>query len=202
MAFTPLPDTVRVRIHITVGSQGVGGSITLHFQRPEFDYEDMEELADALAAGFVYNLMGPLDPNATADLIEIYDMRQADGWVHRKVIDIDGRTDANNTPLPPSVACCVTFDNPHRGPWHRGRNYVPGLSEQNVDELDIEPDTVSAILLAYTALLDVPPAAFLWVTVSRWFEGAKRPEPLIAAVEGVRVRNNLVAFQTRRNPRP
>ena len=201
MAFIPVQDTVLVRLHMRTGEAALGGSISLHFHKPGFTLEDMEDLLADLETGFVTDLMGPLCDDYNAYRLEAYDLNAQDGLKVTREIDIDGGSEGTDTPLSPALSCVVTYRAAKRGKWNAGRNYVCGLTEQGADQVDIQQSIITDIVAAYTSLIDTPPSGWTWVVVSKMLDGVPREFGLIAPVVAALVRNARFGIQRRRAKR-
>jgi hypothetical protein len=202
VAFIPVPNTVFVRIRLVTAVAALEATIGLWFSKTNFTQSDMEDLADHLALNFCDDLMSGLCDDYTANLITVYDMRTIDGYVHHKTIDIDGGSATEDTPISPAQCCVVTFNADKRGKWNAGRNYVPGLTEQDCDQVDIGSTTTTAILAAYQSLIDDPPTGWTWVVCSRYFNKLPREEGVTNPVSTTQIRSSRFGFQRRRAQRP
>jgi hypothetical protein len=202
MAFIPVPNAVFVRIRLITAVAGLEATLGIWFEKTGFSQPDMEDLADHLEANFIPDLMSELSDDYTANLISVYDMRTVDGYVHHSVIDIAGGSDPADTPVSPAQCCVVSFSAAKRGKWNLGRNYVPGLTEQDVDQVDVGATTQAALVAAYEGLRDDPPTGWTWVVCSKHFNKAPRAEGVVAPVENVQIRSGRFGFQRRRARRP
>jgi hypothetical protein len=201
MAFIPIPNTVLVRLYLKTAVAELKASLSLYFFKTGFTDEDMSDLLDDLASGFVPALMTPIDEDYTAYLLEAYDMNAADGYKVSKVIDIDGLY-TEGTPVSPAQCLVMTFRGNKRGKWNTGRNYIPGLSEDYVDQVDVQ-DAVAAMFQAvYQDLIDDPPIGWTWVIASRYKDGLPRETGVVMPVDSCLVRSNRFGFQRRRAQRP
>jgi hypothetical protein len=202
MAFIAIPNAVLVRLFVKTAVAELKASISLYFTRDEFDDSDMDDLLADLESGFATTLMDALCDDYNAYLLEAWDMRSVDGYKATRNIDIDGGSGAPETPCSPALCCVVSFHGNKRGKWNAGRNYVAGLSEDDVDQVDIQQGTQDAILQAYTNLIDTPPSGWLWVVASRYKDKAPRTVGVTTPVTGALVRSGRFGLQRRRAQRP
>lgn len=202
MAFIPIPHTVLVRIRLVTAVAALEATVGVYFMKPDFGQDDMEDLADHLALNFVPDLMAELCDDYTANLISVYDMRAIDGYVHHKTISEAGGSAIEDTPISPAQCCVVSFYGAKRGKWNQGRNYVPGLTEQDCDQVDIGATTTAAVLAAYQGLIDTPPTGWTWVVASRYLNNAPREAGITSTIESVQIRSPRFGFQRRRARRP
>jgi len=78
--------------------------------------------------------------------------------------------------LPGSVAACISFRTGGRGRSTRGRNYVPGLSEDVVNGNDLDLTTLNNMVAAYELFMGggTFPIAWTWGVLSRFFNLSPR----------------------------
>jgi hypothetical protein len=200
VTFIPIPHTVMVRFHLVTGA--LKASFSLFFTRDDFTVQDITDLLTSLEGGFCADVMSPLCDDYNMNLLEAWDMTAVDGYKVTHEVDIDGGTSPENTPVSPALCCVVTFKGNRRGKWNAGRNFVPGLSEQSVDQVDIQQGVADAIQSAYASLISDPPEGWVWVIASRYFEKEKRAEGVTTPVYSTQVRSNRFGVQKRRAARP
>lgn len=91
------------------------------------------------------------------------------------------------TALPANVAFCISFRSGLRGRSFRGRNYVPGMIQENQET----PSTlvgafVDDLIVVYSGLLTaVFPSGQQWVVASRFADGAPRVTGVTTPVASV-----------------
>lgn len=202
MAFLRIPDTVLVRLYLKTAVAELTASISLYFHRVDYTEEDMEDLLSDLEDTFVTDLMLPLCDDYTAYLLEAYDMNSVDGLKVTRVLDMSGGSPGTETPVSPALCCVVSFRGNKRGKWNAGRNFIPGLYESKVDQVDISTELSDPILLAYVRLIEQPPSGWTWVIASRYFEKEKRTVGVVTPVKAALVRSQRFGVQRRRAQRP
>lgn len=201
MPFIPVPHTAMAVVEW--GSETIQWTNTLYFTKTDFDEDDQTELANAVHNAMGGDLMTFL--NAAWDLRQVttYDLRTVDGPV---VIDTEDPVDGTqaDTPGPISVGPVVTIYTAARGRSARGRNYLTGFSETDMNETSI----VDAALITEVeaTYLDVgllaAAAGWTWVVVQRAFEKAPLQEGVTREVTHWSVRNAFFGIQRRRTDRP
>lgn len=128
MAFVPVPHGARAVLNFALGSQAF--SNVLHFTKPGFDTDDMDQLADLLDAKILSDFIPILSNDCTYVNVTVYDVRTIDGQVVTNSDNAGNGTDANDV-LPLNAALCVTLRTNDRGRSARGRMYLSGLSKIN-----------------------------------------------------------------------
>lgn len=199
MPFIPIPDVAYLKAGLKVGS--LVGSIGLYFRKTGYVPNDVEELLDFAEDTFVTELMYPLCDDVKAYELTVQDMRTEEGQVWVRDIDIIGGSGTGENPLIFGAAVVVSFYGEGRGPWNRGRNYVPGMTEGTVDEADVQQAIADDLVLAYNKLLTPGAPGWAWVIASRHYKGAPRLVAVTTPVQRVRVRDLRLGFQRRRVPR-
>jgi hypothetical protein len=105
--------------------------------------------------------------------------------------------------LPNNVALCVSFRTGGRGRSSRGRNYVPGLTEADVTNNEVDTLAASAIASAYELLMvsSTFTSPWNWVVISRYENKAPRLSALVQPVTDVVITDNIVDSQRKRLPK-
>lgn len=101
--------------------------------------------------------------------------------------------------LPGSVAFCVSFRTAGRGRSSRGRNYVPGLAEDQVTGNSLSLAVISGLLASYSAFnAALPDESMEWGVLSRVSGGLPRSAGLFQPVTSVVATDINVDSQRRR----
>lgn len=107
-------------------------------------------------------------------------------------------------PVPNNASLCVSFRTAGRGRSARGRNYVPGIAEGEVNISRITQARCDAIAQAYSnipaVLVEQDVEAFTWVVVSRYTSGLPRGEGVTEPIQVATVVDNVIDSQRRRLP--
>jgi hypothetical protein len=165
---------------------------------------DFQALADFLLSWSGTNIMPYLSNRVTLTKVTVYDMSIQLGQIYVSAgAPVVGGIDDYEAPR--SVALVMTFYSAVRGRSGRGRNYIAGFADTQVDEDAVTDATARAALeLAYTDLIqDVQTGpGFTWVVASKVGAGVPRPEILGFDILTVNIRSALLGSQRRRIPRP
>jgi hypothetical protein len=194
MPFIPVPNGCKAIISGHTGNRD--WSITLWFRKVDFNIDDMQDLADGLYEWIDDKYQVPVVDDTTFDLITLYDMRTIDGLKTVKTVDLPGLHD--DVPASVGGALVVTFYAAKRGKWNSGRNFCPGLAEDNVNEYRVEDPSADDYLAVYQELIDNPIAGWQWSICSTRYNNAPREAGVLAAVETVAIRNTILGSQKRR----
>jgi hypothetical protein len=198
MAFVPVPDCCLARIHLKATDNLA--TIGVWFRKAGFDTDDLTDLAVALLAGLVADILAELSADVNAFLIELIGQRTREDIQLSFPCDIDGGQTAK-----PSAAwgnaCCVSLKTAKRGKWNQGRVYIPGIAEEESDLDEIALLTTQGLEQAFQNVIDDPPEGWEMVVVSRYLDGEPRTLALTQAVTNPVVRSRRWAFQRRRQRR-
>lgn len=201
MPYVPVPDTLQAELRFTWAGQQVEN--TLYFTGSAGVTPSLAtDLGDALI-GWWTGQFAPIMSN-TLTLVEVFltDLTTNTSFT---VSDTSGLpvTGASTTDSEPNnVSLCVSFRTVQRGRSGRGRNYVPGLTEAQVNGNVVGATTISDITGAYSILLGAGSfvAGLQWVVVSRFHNGVERTTGLAIPITTVLVVDNIVDSQRRRLP--
>lgn len=101
--------------------------LTLGFQKAGgITGTDLSDLCDAIDDWAVADLQARISTEATLDSIKATDLSTAVSPSFTKSPTLTGVCTLAGTPIPPSVTMVVTFQTALRGRAYRGRNYVAG----------------------------------------------------------------------------
>jgi len=102
-----------------------------------------------------------------------------------------------------AMACVVTIRTNDRGRFARGRNYVRGFAEANMNVTTLAVATADAIALAYEEMLVTsPPSGWTPVVRSTQEDGIPQNPANVRVVQSVEVRNVRFGTQRRSIRRP
>jgi hypothetical protein len=106
-----------------------------------------------------------------------------------------------NPAMPQNVTAAIKFVTAQRGRSGRGRNYIAGLTEDNVTGNQLAVAAATAFENAYSALFDLTyPNDAQWVVVSRFEDNAPRTTGLTNAVIAATFVDLIIDSQRRRLP--
>lgn len=105
----------------------------------------------------------------------------------------------SSDPMPGGMSLAIKFSTNGRGRSSRGRNYVIGLSQNNVVGNSVLNDFVVAMVSAYNAILPVAEGIDVaWVVISRRHDNADRTTALRQPVTTVSATDSFIDSQRRR----
>lgn len=201
MASAYNPNVVKVEMRYTWDTEEVENTLYFFLPAPH-SAEGLAilgaELYDVWATEF-----RPLQ-SASVSLREIY-LRSMSGLVAPEYTFTTGLPAiGTNTqaPLPNNVTLSISFRSGLTGRSSRGRNFILGMTEDQVAQNLVAPAVIAAYVAAYEQLL---PAASrlgsaIWVVYSQYSGGVIRPSGTFNFVLSVVVVDNVVDSQRRRLP--
>lgn len=200
MAFIPCPHTAYVSMRWTHGSMAFSTGWWL--QKSDFSSSDLQTLADDMAAHFVANYKSYL--SAAVNYVETvaYDMRTEGGELKSNTTGAGACTGANPV-APIGLAVAVTKYSAHRGKNGRGRQYISGLPEGQL-EAGIWLQAAADSAYNMVANMANTPRTKGWTEViaSRYHNGGPRAQAELYPVTTRIVRSLIPATQRRRFDRP
>jgi len=201
MAFVPVPNTVMVESIYEWNGQVVENTAYFEFTPGAPTAGDVLDLLNEIRTVIQEELMPLL--NETIALVRL---------VGTLLTAIDSlSTTLNVSPpfagssagesLPNNVTYCISFITNARGRSFRGRNYVPGLGNGQVDGNNIVSTTRTA-LLAYYSTLKAAVSELSWemVVVSRFEDGVARTTGVTTPITTFTTFDTVVDSQRRRLP--
>lgn len=198
MPFVPVLNVVQVNLRGTYFGEQVEN--TLYF-----------ETAPAVTPSFVANValsaenwwVGDVVPLLSSSYVwrEAYavDLTTATGPTATSALSAGTAGGAVQPGMPGNVALCISFRTDQRGRSFRGRNYLCGLTEDNVVGNQITPGSIPPFVNAYLPLLEAGEMLpGVWVVVSRFSGGLRRTVGVSTPVTSVLVVDNNVDSMRRR----
>ena len=186
MPFVPVPNSALVEVRFLNFLQHVEN--TLWFNRADApDVANLTALATAVKAWWLAQ-MKPLQPTSVLmNEVVATDMSSATG-PQVSIPAVTGDQGVVSSPsLPNNCSLAVSFRTASRGRSFRGRNYIPALWEQGVDDNTVQPTIVAAIQLAYEQLIidtGIAAAGWTWGIASR-FHGVDAQHKPIPRATGI-----------------
>jgi hypothetical protein len=181
---------------------------TLYFTRSTWDSSTASSLAIALLAWWGDNYAPLVSELVSFREVVITDLSEPEGFqvTLAPTTPLNGGMGPEEA-LPSNVSLSVSFRTASRGRSFRGRNYVVGMSSEQIVLNTVTPEVVSAWQAAYTALLDVADSVTaVWVVASR-FSGVDtsghpipRTEGITTEINNVVIADNTSDSQRRRLP--
>lgn len=191
MAFIPANNlVVKAAINYTLFNDPIVN--TLWFEKTDeaaWEFGTMEDLSVAIEDWLVANLMPILNQNLIAKSVYITRQASATDIFHER--DFGGITGGVlGEGLPSNVACSVKFSSGVMGRSFRGRNFVGGLSDSDVDGTVMDAAFVTDLVAAYGLLPTTVTAmvAANHIVCSHYTNGAPRATAVTVPVVGYLVR--------------
>lgn len=200
MAFIAVPHGALALIQFSQYGQDFSNSFW--FVKDGYSSGDLTTLADDLDAFFTTNYKSYFSNEVNYLGVSVYDMRTDGGQV---VFNNDGAglCTLAGTPSPVGLACVVTRYSATRGKSGRGRVYVSGLPEAQLED-GIWLQAAADAALNYVSNMKNTPLTKGWTEViaSRHHNGAPRAEAVTYPVTSRQVRSLIPGTQRRRFDRP
>jgi hypothetical protein len=202
MVFVPKANTVQIAIRGRLHGEQVVN--TLYFQNLSGSGTsgDLASLGADILSWFVADMIPLL--TSGYGLREVYAVDMSSETAPTATVTPAVQTSGGNLSpsLPNNVALCVSFRTAGRGRSSRGRNYISGLTEADVDNNVYTLATGNAVQAAYEKLLDAATFSldWTWCVYSRYENGLPRPEAFTPPIEAVVLTDLVVDSQRRRLP--
>jgi len=187
MAFVPAANTLQVELRGTYFGQDYEN--VLYFKNGStIDTAEVETLFDFLETDFIPFMLIGISDSLAIDEIYATDLTTSSSPTYSRILipALEG-SETGAAGLPGSVAACISFRTANRGRSSRGRNYVGGITENNVTGNEIDAGQLSLLVAAFELLLsggDIP-ASWVWSVVSRYLAGSPRVSALVQEVINV-----------------
>lgn len=200
MAFIPTPHGARIVVNYTKGTETF--SLVFYATKAGYDLTAQQQLADAVDNVHNVTWKAQLGSQITYQSTQVYDARESDGAIVTSNAHTGPGTAATET-LPINLAVCVTLRTAGRGRSSRGRKYVSGSTEGNIEN-GVWKGTWVASALGYITNIHNAIGDAGWQHVIRSIQQDKQPVNPAAtrAVTFMSVRSSMVATQRRRVDRP
>lgn len=201
MTFVPTEDCA-----VAVIEQGLGSDLwtnTLWFEKEDFDQAALDTLADWLHVWWAAEVMPYVMSVWSLTKVTVYGQNSpTDLYAVDSEDPVFG--ERGGTVLALNVALCVTFRTATRGRSGRGRNYLAGMSELDVNQ-DAVTDPAMVLALAtsfYDLVDDVSAIDWEWVVVQKFSAGVPLTAGVARPVTSAEIRSNIISTQRRRISRP
>jgi hypothetical protein len=162
---------------------------------------DVDTLATELRSFWEDELAGHVVQDLELNEIYITDLTSNTAPTYTYPISPASTGDLAGAPLPSNCTFCVSFRTDGRGRSSRGRNYVAGLAESNVNGNVLDPVDADGIVAAYTngILANVTlDGYFTWVVLSQYENKQPRTNALAQPVLSVLYTDRIIDSQRRR----
>lgn len=184
MAFVPASNTLQVEVRGTYFGQEVEN--VLYFQNTgAIDAVDVEALFDFLEDTWLPDYLVGRSDSYLVDELYGTDLTTSSSPTYSRVFSPALAGDESGAAgLPGNVATAISFRTAGRGRASRGRNYISGVTENNVTGNSLDLGWINDLVALYELLLGggAFPSGWDWVVVSRFLAGAARAVALVQPI--------------------
>lgn len=202
MAFIPVENTAHILIQGHVDNQEVDNDLYFRSQTGAITQASLVTLMNAVHTWWNDNMIPLLNEAYVFGLMRARDLTTQFGFVAEAGFGpVNGGVSGEAAPNNCTMA--VSFRTAFAGRAFRGRNYVPCLTNSEVNENTIDATFSANVVSAYNQLVagnPSQPAGWVWVVVSRQFNGVPRTVGVFNEIFNVLVTDNIVDSQRRRLP--
>lgn len=202
MTFQSVPDTAVAEIIMaTSGTTNWGptqNNMAFEFGAG-YDTSDLQNLSDELSTFWASEIMPLLSADVKLTEVHVRGLANDPDVEAFATASIPTTGGIGSNVLPASVAACLRLTSGFIGRSTRGRLYLAGLSDADVNDDDIAGATRALLVNAFANLLPgYLTAGKTWVIVSRFHDNAQRAFGLTYPITGVSFSSPQVATQKRR----
>lgn len=207
MPFVPVPNTAEFEIIMTLDGQRIENTLYADLGAP-WDAAALNAACDVLANWWVDNMAPLTSDQVTLLAVEGTSLESNTAPVGANSVGTP-QVGLQGEPVPNNCALAVSFRTALRGRSFRGRNYVAGLAEADVNRSHVDATLVTQIEAAYNALVTAfgdAPVGAAWVVVSR-FSGVDvnhKPIPrttgVTTPITSAHIVDDVIDSQRRRLP--
>lgn len=207
MPFIPVPNTAEVELVQVLDGQRIENTLYVA-QSTAWDAPALNQLCDIVAAWWTANMAPIVSDQVTLITVEATSLESNTAPVGANTTGTPS-IGLQGEPVPNNCALAVSFRTALRGRSFRGRNYVAGLAEADVNRSHVDATLVLQVQDAYNAFLTAvsdAPVGGTWVVVSRFsgVDSAGRPIPrgtgIATPVVSALVTDDVIDSQRRRLP--
>lgn len=200
MPFVPTEHGAKVFMQFS-NPLGTWGNI-LWFKKEDYVLADLQWLATQVKKSFVDNWVDKLVLGTSLPTVIGYDMRTVDGEM-ATAAGPNGTGDVDNEPLPLGECLVVTFRTPKRGRAYRGRIYLAGMAEPQLDSALWEQDLRDAAIATFDDLKnELFYMDWEWGVHTTQVDHEKISPQTVTEITSYEVRSAIPGSQRRRNRRP
>lgn len=201
MPFVPAPNTALVELVYSLDGQIIEN--TLYFENSAApEPADLSDLGDAIAAWWIANMASALTNDLSLNQVVVTDLTTETSPSVLSMAGLPHAGAGSADALPNNVVLCISFRTDHRGKSARGRNFIPGLQENQTHGSYADVGLDAVFIAAYGLLIG--PAAISpsweWVVCSKFTGGNPRVSALMQPVTAVTVTDMVLDSQRRRLP--
>ena len=202
MAFIPVPNTAQAEL-IYIWQDQVVENVLYFTTGAPMTPVMLQMIASDLKAWWIADIQDLQGVDIALREIKVTDLETESSPVFTLTSGLPLNGNVASEPMPGNVSLCVSFRSAGRGRSSRGRNYFPGLTENQVQGNIVTSGVITSLLTAY-GRLQTGDAMFDsqagWVVVSRFHNKAPRAIGLAQPVTSVVIIDPFVDSQRRRLP--
>lgn len=200
MAFIPVENVAQFDIRYALDSQQVEN--TIYCERlAGWDATALLDAATIIRVNLVDVITALMTPLIVWRSILCTDLTAFDGTQveYFGTGEVPGTSTGSH--MPNNVAWVVKFITETRGRSFRGRNYIPGLTGESIEDNLMSTESADTIVTAYQDTFDdLDAAAYIPVVVSRYHLNAPRVAGVATPISSVTYTDLVVDSQRRRLP--
>lgn len=199
MPFIPTEAAARVELLQSLDNQNIEN--VLYFDRDQdYTLAQISSLGNSIIDWWIEEMAPNLSANLSLVGVKVTALHDQTGpqLVMTDGLPTPGLVNAN--PVPNNSAYCISFRTGFLGRAFRGRNYVPGIAETDVDMSRISGTRSTALVNAYQALLGGFIDGSRWIVVTSTVNGVAQNPKLRSPVLSVQAVDLIMDSQRRRLP--
>lgn len=185
MAFQPVPNVAQCRVMGRVDNQLTINNLFFEISGGGITATNLLQLVQEVDNWAAIPFASPLSDDWLYERTDGIDLSAADGVQASSSTPQAGGSTSEAAPN--NVAACVSFRSGFAGRSFRGRNYVPGIPNDQITLNTMDSGFMATLLTTYGLLIG--PGTFLagwqWGVVSRRSGGAARPFGIISPINSV-----------------
>jgi len=176
MAFQPVPNVAQVTVHGRVDGQLTINDLYFEIAGGGITPVNLFALTTAVSNWVSGNLFSVLSEDWSAERCIGRDLTIANSFVVTVSDPVTGASASEAAPN--NVAACISFSSGFSGRSGRGRNYIPGIPNDQITLNTMAAPFMVSLIEIYSALVGAGTFLAGWqmCVVSRRFGGAVRPE--------------------------
>lgn len=202
MPFIPVPDCVHAKIEGQVDGQTTLNNIYFRSTIGARSAADVLALANAISDWYSGSVVPLLNIAYLGRRVSVRGLTNALGFTAEvSMLGDDGAI--TGEALPNNCSMAVSFRTGLAGRSNHGRNYVPVMSDSEVNGNVIDTGFATSIVDAYSELIfpsTAIPDGWIWVVVSRFVGGEPRTEGVFQEIMSVQVSDLIVDSMRSRLP--
>lgn len=185
MAFQPVPDVALARVIGRVDGQLTVNTLYWQVSGSGIDEVNLTTLANAVDNWANGSLVQPLSNDWAYERTDVIDLSAPNSFQVTVSSPAVGESSAEAAPN--NVAACISFQTVFSGRSFRGRNYIPGIPNDQITLNTMGTPFMTSLTTIYGALIGAGTfvAGWQWGVVSRQSGGVPRVAGLFSPISGV-----------------